>query len=672
MFTPQTPRGKRRLRIVRNAMLGLLLAVFAVWLILFITKGRFLKGPFESISGSISDRNVTVTGDFQLYFAPFSIKFVAEGLTISNPEWTTQPNLFAAERVDATIAPLSLLFGRQRFYSLTLEGGQLDLEWDAAHVANSWTFGGEGEPFELPVIDRARLRGTQVRYRDPQLEFLADLTFATVESQQARIEDELRFTGNGRLRQTDFTLRGALLSPNETVARGENRLVVQADAGRDRIDITGTLPSLADVENVPLAVAAKGRNAAELLGIIGIVIPDTRRYALTAQLIKRGMAWGFTGMKGRFGDSDIRGRFTIETGRPRVHIDADLATTTLDIVDVAPFIGYNPDLVATSGFEAAAAQTGAGPKRLLPDATLRAEGLRIFDADVRYKVAKVRSDSIPVSDVAVTVALDDGLLTLSPFAFTMARGKVEADIAIDWRRMPARTRYDIRLGTTPMAQLLAGFGAVEAGTSGVVRGRMELVGDGDTLHASLGTSRGRIAFIIPKGTFWTRNIELSELDIGTFVQKMFQDQLKEPVQINCGLVAFTVRKGVAATDPILIDTNKNVILGRGGFSFDSEQLDLAFKADAKKFSLFSGQSPVALKGNFVAPGLVVITPELLGRAGVAVGLAVVATPLAAVLSFVDIGDAKAAACGPVLSGATATEQRTTGGKPRKDVGDGTL
>src|SRR3546814_20419482 len=41
------------------------------------------------------------------------------------------------------------------------------------------------------------------------------------------------------------------------------------------------------------------------------------------------------------------------------------------------------------------------------------------------------------------------------------------------------------------------------------------------------------------------------------------------------------------------------------------------------------------------------------------------------LACVDVGDAKAAACGPVLTGAKAAAQRTDKGKPRDDVGQGT-
>ena len=68
-------------------------------------------------------------------------------------------------------------------------------------------------------------------------------------------------------------------------------------------------------------------------------------------------------------------------------------------------------------------------------------------------------------------------------------------------------------------------------------------------------------------------------------------------------------------ETILIDTRKNVILGRGSFSFRDETIDLRVRADGKKFSLFSAQSPVGIGGHFSSPSLDVITPELLARAG---------------------------------------------------------
>ena len=320
---------------------------------------------------------------------------------------------------------------------------------------------------------------------------------------------------------------------------------------------------------------------------------------------------------------------------------------------------------------AAAAATGAAPQRVLPDAALPVAELQRFDAGLHWTIQDIKSRNVPISHVDLTLALDRGRLALSPLSFAMARGNVASDLIFDTRSRPALDTYDIRLSPTPMGRLLAGYGVDESGTSGTIKGRIQLKGRGDTIHDSLATSSGRVAFIMPGGSFWTRNAQLSELDIGTFIQKMFEHKLKEPVQINCGLIAFTVRDGIAAADPIIIDTKKNVILGRGGLSFKNESLDLAFRADGKQFSLFSAQSPVGLNGYFAKPGIQVISPELLARAGGGVGLATVASPLAAILAFIDVGDAKSAACGPILAGAHAQAMRTTKGKPRDDVGNGT-
>ncbi|RZL59012.1 MAG: AsmA family protein [Sphingomonas sp.] len=664
---------RRRIgRILRNAALVVIGLIVAIWLVLYITKGRFLRHAFERFVGGQTHRPVTVAGDFQLYFAPFRIKFVAEKMTIANPDWATRPYLFQAARIDTRIAPLSLLWGKRRLYWLDLTDGAVDLEWNAAHTANTWTFSDKkgGKPLDFPRIDTAAVRGTSVRYRDPRMQLLADLKVDDIRSTDARIGKAVGVAGDGTIRGTPFRVAARLLAPDATVNRGKNELVMRAWAAHNVLDVSGTLPSIAAIEGVPLQTRARGRNLSELLGIIGVVIPTTRTYRLKAQLVQQGQVYNFTRMSGIVGASDVAGTLKITNGE-RLHLDSQLTTKTLDIIDAAPFIGYNPDIVATKGALAAAAATGAAPQRILPEAKLPIETMQRFDADLKWKIGRVRSRNLPISDIDMTLDLERGRLALSPLTMAMARGNVASDVVFDTRQRPALDTYDIRLSPTPMGRLLAGYGVAEAGTTGTIKGRIRLEGRGDSIHESLSTAHGRIAFVMPHGQLWTRNVQLAELDLGTFVQKMFEDKLKKPVEVNCGLIGFTVRGGVAAADPILIDTTKNVIVGRGGFSFKTEAVDLAFRADGKKFSLFSGQSPVGVGGYFAAPKLNVISDQLLGRAGAGLGLALVATPLAGVLAFVDVGDAKSAACGPVLSGATAAAQRTTKGQPRDDVGHGT-
>jgi len=653
------------------SIIGLILLA---WSILFITKGRFLKHPFERIVGKLTERQVSVTGDFQLYFNPIHLKFYAEGMTISNPYWANARPFFTAKTVESDIATLSLIFGKRKTAEwLSLEEGHVDLEWDKDHLHNTWTFGepkAKGAAFEMPLIRRGRIAGSEVRYRDPQMQLAADLKFAAIATRDTQFDTAVRFTGGGVARKYPFLVTGALLSPNATLAGGRNQLTLKVRAARTQADVWGNLPGLTELEGSDLHIDVRGRNLANLFDVIGVAIPETRAYRVKSALTKVRDEWRFTHLAGQFGDSDIGGTLTVGMGAPKLLLTANLATKQLDIVDAAPFIGYNPDAVASGGAKAAVTQV-AGSPRILPDATLRVDALRNFDADVKWTVRTVRSRHVPISNIDLTLGLDDSLLKLSPLTFDMSRGHVASDIVIDARKPVVMTDYDIRLSPTPMGKLLAGFGVEESGTSGVVKARIQLKGAGNTVHESLSNSDGRIAVILPQGTFWARNIQLSELDVGTFLTKLIEKKLKDPVKINCGLIAFTVRNGIGAADPILIDTQKNVMLGRGGFSFKNESLDLAFRADGKKFSLFSGQSPVGIGGYFAAPRINPISGQLLTRAGASVVLGVVGTPLAAVLAFVDIGDAKATACGPVLAGATAAAQRTTKGKPRDDVGNGT-
>jgi uncharacterized protein involved in outer membrane biogenesis len=673
-WAPDWLQGRPRpVRIAVRALAIVLLVLFAIWLVLFITKGRFLKHPFENVASSMLEREVEIGGDFNLYLAPFNIKFRAEDMRVSNPEWARSDDFFTAALIDTRISTLPLIFGRQQVRWIDLKDSRIALEWDAQGQRNSWTFGdpdASPKPFELPEIRRAAIVGTELNYRDPKLQLFADIAIDTVEARDTEFDRDIRFAGEGTMRQRPFMVAGSLLSPNETIAGGRNRLTLRAEGAQTWLDLSGTLPGATQLEGADLRLGVRGFNIAHLFDFLGIAVPATRAYRLDSALTKRGGDWHFTGLKGVFGDSDIAGSLRIAMPGERLKLIADLSTNTLDILDAAPFFGYDPQRLDSMGGAGAIQQVNGRPQ-VLPDATLRIDAIGRFDAELRYRIARVRAESFPLSDLDLTLDLDRSLLTLDPVKATLAGGQLTANIALNAREPVVQTDYDIRLSPTPMGRLLARFGAEESGTSGTLSARVQMSGRGDSVRQSLASANGRIAVILPAGTLWTRNVQLAEIDIGTFVQKMFEEKLKEPVKINCGLIAFTVRDGIAAADPILIDTDKNVILGRGGFSFKNEALDMAVRADGKTFSLFSGQSPVGVDGFFAEPSIDPISGELVGRAGAGLGLAALATPVAGLLAFVDPGDAKAAACGPVLSGARASAQRTAGGKPRDDVGAGT-
>lgn len=656
-------------KLVFKALLWVVGVLFLLWLILFITKGRFLERPFERIATSIFGREVSVGGDFQLYSDPH-IKFRAERLVIDNPDWAESERFVDSKLIDLRIDIVRLIFGKVLFRRATLKDTHFALEWDPAGAHNTWTFGEtRGEPFRLPEIRRAAIAGTTLAYRDPPRRLVADIAFAPIAARSSRFGEAIGFKGGGTSMGEAFRVTGRLESPDATAAGGRNDLAARIEVGDSSIDVAGTLPGATELDGAVLDVRARGGNLATPFLLLGVAVPETRRFDLGGELRPVGDEWRMTKIAGTFGESDLSGSMTVRTGGERLFIAADLASRALDILDAGPWVGIPPERLESMGGKGAIT-TEDGRPRVLPNAPLNAEGLSHFDARIAYRAANVRTGTIPLQNFRLTLGLDNRRLTLKPVQFDFAGGTLRGNIDLNARRSPVVTRYDVNLSPVRIADLLRGFDVESTGTKGVLKGRLDLTGSGNDVRESLSSANGRIAVILPQGDFWLRNAELLELDIGDFVEAALGDKLKEPARIRCGLIAFTVKDGVGNADPIFIDTRKNVIRGGGRISFKDESLDLVVEADAKNPSLFSGQSPIGVGGWFAAPTVNPVSGKLLGRAAAGGVLGALISPLAALVAFIDLGDEDDTNCAPVLAGASGATVRAADKAAEKKKSDG--
>jgi uncharacterized protein involved in outer membrane biogenesis len=94
---------------------------------------------------------------------------------------------------------------------------------------------------------------------------------------------------------------------------------------------------------------------------------------------------------------------------------------------------------------------------------------------------------------------------------------------------------------------------------------------------------------------------------------------------------------------MVVDSEAELIHGAGSIDFAHERYDLSLKADSKKPSLLALRGPILVSGTFKHPA---VRPELgqpLARVGAAIGLGLIAPPLA-LLPLIDLGDAPDANC----------------------------
>jgi hypothetical protein len=657
------PRHGRRLWQFFAAVLVLLVGLYVLQ---YVTKGAFWKSTFESYVSKRAGRSVRVAGDFQLYLDP-NIRFRADGLSVANPDWAEKDQFLTANTITLDASLWRAMFGTLTVNDLIIDGGRLALQRRADNI-NTWTFGGGA--LDIPDIIRAAITDSQLALIDAPTATRLDMTIGDIAGTAAdggqRIAGPLRFTGKGTTRGAPFDIKGQLTTPNQAAVGGRFGLDLVGNIARTRITLNGVLPGATRIDGSNLALTIVGHNLQDPGRLFGIILPASRPYRLAAMLTKTDKIFRFTNLTGRIGDSDIAGTLTAtlsKAAKGRFRIDGTLTSKTLDIKDVGPLLGYDPEKIDAG--QGVVKQISGRP-RVLPDAPLATEALDRFDASIDYRVGAVRTGKLPFTNLRLGLDIDNKRLTLSPLAFDVASGRLIGKISIDARSLPVRTDYDIRLTEIPLGKVLNGFNVEDAGTTASVRGRLQLKGIGDTLHKSLASSNGRIALVVPSGQLWIRNIQLAKLDLQNFLTALIGKKLKDKRQIACGIVAFTVTNGRAIADPIIIDTDKAVFRGRGGFSFDDESLALSLEGDSKQFSLFSGQSPIGINGYFADPSINPISAELLVRGAAAVTLGLVATPVAVIAAFIDLGDAKDVNCTPILAAKRDTAQgRAANAAPKR-------
>jgi AsmA family protein len=130
-------------------------------------------------------------------------------------------------------------------------------------------------------------------------------------------------------------------------------------------------------------------------------------------------------------------------------------------------------------------------------------------------------------------------------------------------------------------------------------------------------------------------------------------------------------RGRLVPDLMVVDSSDELIHGTGSIDFRNEKYDVALKADSKKPSLVALRGPIMISGTFATPVVRPAAGEAVARIGAAVGLGVLAPPLA-LLPLIDLGNAPDADCralyqdAQLASGTKAQSPGTRGGDGRAE------
>jgi hypothetical protein len=634
---------------------GAVLAVLAVLItvLVLIWDWNWFRGPLERVASARMHREVTIAGDLNVNLWSWRPSATVDGISIANPPWAGADKLGSIERLRVRVRLIPLLWGKADVRVLAVERPNFSLIADAKGRKN-WDFsdGRVRAPMNLPPIQRFVIHEGRVKYLDAR----RDIRFeGTINARERLGADNRGFelTGRGTINGAPFRAE-VVGGPLVNIDRHKPYpFDIDLRAGQTYVTARGAVPKPFDMAQFYMHATARGPDMAQLFPLTGVALPNTPPYSLRGRLSRDGFLWKVDNLGGRVGDSDLSGDVSVQTGRQRPLLKANLSSQSLDWDDLGAVFGAAPKAgpgETISPEQAAIARTMVAQQRLLPDAPLDMTRIRAMDADVTYRAMSIRDTPVKLNSGSVRVRLDNGLLRADPLKLDMPRGLVAGHVNLNARKATPVTDLDLRLTNSRIETVVPVQFKDAPMLTGSLVGRAKLTGSGNSVHKAFASADGEVMVVTPSGEIRKGIAELMGVNV---IKGLGLLNKKDTTPIRCAVARFETKGGVMTASNIVFDTGPVLVTGKGTVNLATERMDLRLRGHDKKFRLVRVLLPVTAKGPLMAPKLGVEPGAALAQGGAAVGLGSLLSPLAAIFPFIDPGLAKDANCAALLAEARA-------------------
>ncbi len=633
-------RRRRRWPWVIGGVVGLLALAVALfqwdWLIPYVDKQ----------ASAALGRPVTIT---HLHVRLGRVPHIeADGVTIGNPDgWPGGGNLATADKLQVDVDAMAYIRGRRIVIpAITLDSPKVDAQ-QLADGRNNWTFPGGGDapsdPATAPKIGALRINDGHAHVASAKLraDFNVDIATKDDQGDKSGQPGQIVASAKGTYANQPVTAQftgGALLSLRDETPYPVN---LQVANGPTKVSLTGTVKDPLAFAGADLKLDLAGPDMSLLLPLTGIAIPKTPAYRITGQLDYAAGSVRFTHAAGKVGSSDLEGDLQVDTSKPRPVLTADLKSRLVDLKDLGGFIGAEPG-DASKGTKAAAPRQNG---RVLPDMPISLPKLTAADVHLKYAAARIQGRSQPLDNMRADMDIVDGAVKLHPLAFGIGRGQITGTIDLAPQGSGVRANVAIDFQRVDVDKLLSATGVARG--AGAIGGRAVIQGSGASMAEILGTGNGELKLYMGSGgNVSALLVDLSGLQFGNALLSALGIPSRAIVQ--CFILDFTMQRGLATARTLFLDTNEDRVAGKGSLSLYNEALRLQLETESKHFSVGSLQAPINITGTFAAPNVRPDATVMAERAGAAVALGIVLTPLAALLPTIQLGTGEDGACSGAL------------------------
>ncbi len=496
-----------------------------------------------------------------------------------------------------------------------------------------------------PQIGDLTINEGTARVVDPKLKanFTAAINTRAAESDRpASIDVDAKGTYANQPVNARF-VGGALLSLRDTAHPYPIDLHVAN--GPTKVSLVGTVQNPLNFAGARLKLQLSGPDMALLFPLTGIPIPQTPPFSIAGNVDYAKPKIRFYDFTGRVGSTDLNGEIDEDPGiGGKPDVTMDLFSRRVDLTDLGGFIGTPAGKQSTPGqttVQKKELAQASAKKTLFPDTKINLPKLRAANIHLKYRGEHIENKYTPFDKLVVALDVVDGRITLHPLNFVIGKGEIASNIDLDPAQSDViKAKADFKFRNIDLTRALQATHTFQG--KGIIGGEAEINTNGNSLASMMAQGNGELKLILLSGgNLSALLVDIAGLEFGNALLSALG--VPDRAQIECFVADFPMKNGIVDTKAMLLDTNEARLLGQGTIDLRSQTLDYALTTRSKHFSIGSLPGPINITGPLGSPS---IRPgaEIAARAGAAVGLGVLLTPIGALLPTIQFGVGNDNAC----------------------------
>lgn len=367
-----------------------------------------------------------------------------------------------------------------------------------------------------------------------------------------------------------------------------------------------------------LELAARVPDLSALSPLAGRPLPAVRDLSLDSKLSERGrgFAAGAVFRDLRFASSagDAAGDLTYVIGQRQGPV-GELVSRRFDLDALRP----PPAPPAAPAPEAAAPPPQDG--RVIPDLAIPLEALRVVEGNLRWRFDELVAGGVPMRQVLVAVAVEDGRARLEPFMAALPGGQVLLRGGADATADPPALRFSAQTAGFDLAPALAALRAPPR-VAGRIDVDADLRGAGRDLRAVAGSLSGHLGLALVDGSFDAALLDRLPAELRRAL--LPRGGAGGAIPFPCGALRVEAENGAARVRALLLETGIGRVGGEGGVNLKDETVAMRLLPDLRLGGI-QVRAPVNIAGTLAAPR-VGVSPEAATAAGLGALLSLQRTP----------------------------------------------